>query len=70
MILFLELIESNTDPSSICLFDPNWLGGDLVIKYGSVISNTPWSKTRQVLSKYEFAKTTIEKVIRYINLTI
>ena len=61
MILFLELMESNTDPASICLFDPNWLGGDLVLKYGSVISNTPWSKTRTVLSKYEFAKTTIEK---------
>jgi hypothetical protein len=61
MILFLELMKSNTDYNSICLIDPNWLGGDLVLKYGSVMSNTPWSKTRKVLSNYEFAEHAIKK---------
>lgn len=61
MILFLELMKSKTDCSSICIFDPNWLGGDLALKYRTVLSNTPWSKTRAVLSNYDFA----EKGIAY-----
>lgn len=59
MILFLELMKSKTDCSTICIFDPNWLGGDLVVKYGNVLSNTPWSKTRNVLSQYDFASSGI-----------
>jgi hypothetical protein len=56
MILFLELMKSKTDCLSICVFDPNWSGGDLTVKYRNVMSNTPWSKTKEVLSNYDFAQ--------------
>lgn len=51
-ILTLELLKSNIAPSDIIICDETFMGGDLSIKYGSVLSNTPWWKTKKALEVY------------------
>jgi hypothetical protein len=51
-ILLLELIKANINPKDIILCDETFLGGDLMLKYGSVMSNTPWFKTKTALEAY------------------
>ena len=45
LITLLLLKESGADLSSVSMLDPYFNGGDLSRKWGTVISNTPWSKT-------------------------
>jgi hypothetical protein len=51
-LVLLELLKSGISPREICVCDENFLGGALVTSYGSVLSNTPWWKTRKALSEY------------------
>jgi hypothetical protein len=51
-LLALELIHRKVNPSTICILDKNFLGGALSTQYATVISNTPWWKTRKALSEY------------------
>jgi hypothetical protein len=62
-LLVLELLtKRNVPPSQIVILDENFLGGALATHYGSVLSNTPWSKTRQALAEYlPWSKEAIEK---------
>lgn len=62
-LLLLELLQRGVNSSSIILIDENFLGGALAIKYGSVLSNTPWWKTKKALSKYptEWSAETIKE---------
>jgi hypothetical protein len=50
-LLAMELLK--TIPSeNIIICDETFLGGDLAVKYGSVLSNTPWWKTKKALEQY------------------
>jgi hypothetical protein len=60
-LLYLELIYANISPNEILCIDKSWLGGDLIELWPSVISNTPYYKTRQALEKYPSAKQSIAK---------
>lgn len=51
-LLLLELLKANVNSSDIIVCDETFLGGELVLKYGSVLSNTPWHKTKTALEKY------------------
>jgi hypothetical protein len=51
-LLVLELVKRGIKQDEICIFDENFLGGALVTRYGSVLSNTPWSKTKRALMAY------------------
>jgi len=51
-LLTLELLQAGIQPSELCICDETFLGGTLVTQYGSVISNTPWWKTRTALEAY------------------
>jgi len=51
-ILLLELLKANIPKKDIVVCDETFLGGDLVTKYGSVLSNTPWWKTKKALEQY------------------
>jgi hypothetical protein len=51
-LLTLELLK-RVPASDITIFDKTLLGGALALEYGSVISNTPWEKTRRALLQYE-----------------
>jgi len=45
LITILLLNEAGVDLSRITIIDPYFDGGDLSRKWGTVLSNTPWSKT-------------------------
>lgn len=51
-ILLLELLKSGVKGSEITVIDKTFLGGDLVTEYGTVLSNTPWWKTKKALEAY------------------
>ena len=51
-ILVIELLKASVPPANIVICDENFLGGDLAITYGSVMSNTPWWKTKRALEQY------------------
>ena len=51
-ILILELLKAGVPKNEIIICDETFLGGDLTIKYGSVLSNTPWWKTKKALEIY------------------
>jgi hypothetical protein len=51
-LLLLELLQKGIDSNTIVIIDENFLGGALATKYGPVMSNTPWWKTKKALSKY------------------
>jgi hypothetical protein len=51
-LLTLELLQNGVDPTTICICDETFLGGSLVTQYGTVLSNTPWWKTRNALEVY------------------
>ena len=51
-ILLLELIKANVSKKDIIICDETFLGGDLITKYSSVLSNTPWWKTKKALEVY------------------
>ena len=51
-ILLLEMIKANISKKDIIICDETFLGGDLITKYGSVLSNTPWWKTKKALEVY------------------
>lgn len=51
-LLLLELLQRGIDSSTIVIIDEHFLGGALATKYGSVMSNTPWWKTKKALAKY------------------
>jgi hypothetical protein len=51
-LLFLLLLqEAGADLSKITIVDPFYDGGDLARKWGPVLSNTPWSKTIDALTR-------------------
>jgi len=54
-LLVLELLKANISPKDIIICDQTFLGGDLALKYGSVMSNTPWWKTKKALENYATA---------------
>jgi hypothetical protein len=59
-ILLLELLKAGVKGSDILVMDKTFLGGDLVTEYGTVLSNTPWWKTKKALECYpEFAAAAI-----------
>lgn len=61
-LLVLELLQRKISPSEIVILDETFLGGALVTHYGSVLSNTPWWKTKKALQEYpEWSKASIEK---------
>ena len=47
--LLLLLVKKGVDPKTITIIDPYFDGGDLARKWGSIPSNTPWSKTANAL---------------------
>ena len=51
-LLVLELLSKGVSQSSIVVCDPTFLGGDLLQNYSTVLSNTPWWKTRKALEAY------------------
>ncbi len=51
-ILLLELLQRGIPGTEICIFDEYFLGGALATHYGTVLSNTPWWKTRKALVEY------------------
>jgi hypothetical protein len=51
-ILLLELLQRGIPGTEICILDELFLGGALATHYGTVMSNTPWWKTRQALAEY------------------
>jgi hypothetical protein len=51
-ILVLELLKAGVSKKEIIICDETFLGGDLILKYGSVLSNTPWWKTKKALEVY------------------
>ena len=50
-LLVMELLKT-VSPKDIIICDETFLGGDLAVKYGSVLSNTPWWKTKKALEQY------------------
>ena len=52
LLTILLLQEAGADLSKITLIDPFYDGGDLARKWGSVLSNTPWSKTINALKTF------------------
>jgi hypothetical protein len=52
-LLVLELIQRGIKPKDIVILDETFLGGALITTYGSVLSNTPWWKTRKALAEYQ-----------------
>ena len=51
-LLLLELLQKGIAGTEICILDELFLGGALATHYGTVMSNTPWWKTRQALGEY------------------
>jgi hypothetical protein len=51
-LLLLELLKAGVKGSEILVIDKSFLGGDLVTEYGTVLSNTPWLKTKKALEAY------------------
>jgi hypothetical protein len=51
-ILLLELLQRGIPGTEICILDELFLGGALATHYGTVMSNTPWWKTRKALGEY------------------
>lgn len=51
-ILALELRKQGILEKDILILDETFLGGDLSLIYSSVLSNTPWWKTKQALLEY------------------
>jgi hypothetical protein len=51
-LLVLELLKAGVSPSTISICDETFLGGALATHYSSVLSNTPWWKTRKALEAY------------------
>jgi hypothetical protein len=51
-LLLLELLKAGVKGSEILVIDKTFLGGDLVTEYGTVLSNTPWWKTKKALEAY------------------
>ena len=51
-LLVLELLHRGVPSSDILLIDRTFLGGALATEYPTILSNTPWSKTRAVLKDY------------------
>ena len=49
LLLILLLQESGADLSKLTIIDPFFDGGDLIRKWTTVLSNTPWSKTIDAL---------------------
>ena len=61
-LLLLELLQRGKSRKNIIVIDENFLGGALVTKYGSVMSNTPWWKTKNAMKEYlEWSRDTIGK---------
>jgi hypothetical protein len=59
-LLLLELLKAGVKGSEILIIDKTFLGGDLVTTYGTVLSNTPWWKTKKALEAYpDFATAAI-----------
>jgi len=52
-LLALELIQNGVNSAELCICDDTFLGGALITHYGTVLSNTPWWKTRKALEVYE-----------------
>lgn len=60
-LLALELLKK-VQPNEILILDSNFLGGALATEYGTVISNTPWFKTKKALQHYpEFSAEAIQE---------
>lgn len=51
MIVLLLLNEAGVDLSTVWIIDPFFDGGDLSRRWTTVLSNTPWSKTLNSLTK-------------------
>jgi hypothetical protein len=51
-LLLLELLQRGVAGNQICILDETFLGGALATHYGTVLSNTPWWKTRNALLEY------------------
>jgi hypothetical protein len=45
LLLLVLATKGSIEPNTICVIDPYFDGGDMMRKWGSVQSNTPWSKT-------------------------
>lgn len=59
-LLLLELLKAGVKGSNITVLDKTFLGGDLATQYGTVLSNTPWWKTKKALEAYpEFSAAAI-----------
>ncbi len=60
-LLVLELLKAGIQGRDIVVLDKTFLGGDLVTEYGTVVSNTPWWKTKKALEAYpEFSAQAIQ----------
>jgi hypothetical protein len=59
-LLALELLK-RVSPKDTIIFDKDFLGGALATEYATVISNTPWFKTKTALQQYpEFSAEAIQ----------
>ena len=60
-LLALEMLKS-VSPKDILIIDKNFLGGALATDYATVISNTPWYKTKKALQHYpDFSSEAIQE---------
>ena len=51
-LCLLECLQRGIKGSDICVLDENFCGGALVTHYATVVSNTPWEKTKRALQVY------------------
>ncbi len=51
-LCLLECLQRGIQGSDICVLDENFCGGALVTQYSTVLSNTPWEKTKRALQTY------------------
>jgi hypothetical protein len=62
-LLILELQKAGVPPPAITILDETFLGGALMTDYPTVISNTPWIKTKTALEQYQ--PYSAESIARY-----
>lgn len=51
-LCLLECLQRGIKGSEICVLDEHFCGGALVTHYSTVLSNTPWAKTKRALQMY------------------
>ncbi len=62
ILVCLELLNKDIEPSSIHIIDPYFDGGSLGRKWGAIKSNTTWGQIQKVLEKYPTAHIYLNRI--------